>query len=562
MKASRVTSRFGNLQSGVKPIGICHPTTARYRLPVRRQRQQPASKRALIALSVGSTLMALLLCEVIVRFAGLVPNVHAIWRDDPNSIYQRSANPMLGHELKPDYRREFPRGLATANSHGFRDRERTRAKPAGTRRLIMLGDSVVEGVNYVADPDTPSRKLENVLTDAEVLNFGISGYCTLAEVELLETRGLAFKPDDVIIMFTGNDFDNVVPEHTMAGGVAERPTWAKVLFVRSALYRLLCLKFDWFSFAEEQDPIARNREAIGANNVVTAFERLHELANQHGFRVLIAIWPDFRREGIADFENESGPRLLVERLAATHGLPTIRLAPAFRGHFAEVNAAPDPRTFYTVDADGMHPNRTGAEVAAGILKEYLIDSTPPGPPYQPGAPDPEAVAEAARRGGNDEVPEDMDFEQRTFLSMRYQGRVKESEDYLREVIKGDPDHLFANAYLGKFQVERGEYEAALPHLTTALRLSPDVFDIRVMLADAIFHQQGKQAALECLAEGLQRTPGNPHFHLAAGRVFLRSGETNAARLELQRVISIAPEFPGVTDLSQKIEATAGSAIQK
>jgi len=487
----------------------------------------------------------------------MVPQVHAIWRDDPNSIYQRSTNPLLGHELKPNYSREFEQGVATSNLHGRRDTERTLAKPDGVRRMIMLGDSVVEGVNYVADPDTPSRRLENILTNTEVLNFGTSGYCTLAEVELFETRGLAFNPDDVIVVFTGNDFDNIVPEHTVGGGVAERPGWAKVLFVRSALFRLACLKLDWFSFAEEQDPIERNRNAIGPNNVVSAFERLHKLANQHGFRVTIAIWPNFTQQRIDDFANDVAEQLLVERLAAIHGLPCVRLASVFRQHYARETAPDNPRKHYTVKADGMHPNLLGAQVAAEALKTFLTSSDLPSPPYLRGEPDPEAVAEAARRGGNDGVPADMTLEQRTFLSLRYQGLLRESEDFLRKILRRDPNHLFANAYLGKFLAERGEYDEAAPLLVNALAHDPEAFDMRVLLADALFHTEGKQAALKTLAQGLAKEPGNPHLRLSAARIFFRSSDLDAARTELDAVLAIAPGFPGTRELARKMsKATA------
>jgi len=559
MTASPGGSAFGNHQCRRVQLDVCLAIAGGYRFRVRHLSPKSASKQALAALVFGSSLFAILICEVIVRVGGLVPNVHAIWRDDEKSIYQRSTNPVLGHELKRSYSREFEYGVATSNSHGLRDRERSVTKPAGTRRIIMLGDSVVEGVNYVADPDTPSRRLEDVLDRTEVLNFGTSGYCTLAEVELLETRGVQFAPDDVVVMFTDNDFNNIVPEHTAGGGITQRPDWAKSMFVRSELFRLLCLKLDWFSFAEEQDPVARNREAIGENNVVTAFERLHKLANEHGFRTVIAVWPHFTDATIQDFRDDPGPLLLVERLAAMHGLPCIRLAPTFRKHYASQATSEKPSKLYNVRDDGMHPNATAAAVAATALKSYLTDPLPPAPPYVQGAPDPEAVAAAAQRGDG-QTPDDMSLERRIYRSLRYQGLMEESEEYLRKLIEKNPDHLHANANLGFFTAKRGEFEKAIPYLRTALKQAPGGFDIRVVLADALSQTHDKQGALQCLADGLQLTPGNPHLHLAAGWVFLRAGEPKAARLELDRVLTITPDLPGVADLSHALNRATTNSI--
>jgi len=47
--------------------------------------------------------------------------------------------------------REFDVTVAI-NSDGFRDRERAEAKPAGTRRIAVLGDSITEALQF------PSRR--------------------------------------------------------------------------------------------------------------------------------------------------------------------------------------------------------------------------------------------------------------------------------------------------------------------------------------------------------------------------------------------------------------------
>ena len=73
-------------------------------------------------------------------------------------------------------------------------------KPDGVRRILLLGDSVVEGYG-LPEPETLSRQLEDLYPEGsvEVLNFGVSAYCTRAEIELLEVKGLAFDPDIVVL---------------------------------------------------------------------------------------------------------------------------------------------------------------------------------------------------------------------------------------------------------------------------------------------------------------------------------------------------------------------------
>ena len=99
------------------------------------------------------------------------------------------------------------------NSHGYRDRERTKAKPGGVYRIAVLGDSFVEG-RQVALEDTFCAVLERILNSksvlagkaVEVLNFGVSGYGTAQELLTLRHDVYAFAPDRVILaVFTAND---------------------------------------------------------------------------------------------------------------------------------------------------------------------------------------------------------------------------------------------------------------------------------------------------------------------------------------------------------------------
>lgn len=127
------------------------------------------------------------------------------------------ADPDLGTRLQPGFAGWFTRegrAYVTANSAGFRDRERSLAKPDGTFRIAVLGDSYAEAVQV------PMRKtfwaqLGSSLNDTnpertvEVLNFGISGFGTAQELETLRHVALNYEPDLVLLAFlSGNDVRN------------------------------------------------------------------------------------------------------------------------------------------------------------------------------------------------------------------------------------------------------------------------------------------------------------------------------------------------------------------
>jgi SGNH hydrolase-like domain, acetyltransferase AlgX len=107
------------------------------------------------------------------------------------------------------------------NSLGLREREIGYDKPSGVRRILVLGDSFVEGAEVQAE-ETMARRLEALLEadrranggpEVQVINAGVLGYSSAQEYLLLKHEGLRYHPDLVIqVVFTGND----VTENTYA----------------------------------------------------------------------------------------------------------------------------------------------------------------------------------------------------------------------------------------------------------------------------------------------------------------------------------------------------------
>ncbi|MFM7735956.1 MAG: hypothetical protein ACKPBU_08255 [Alphaproteobacteria bacterium] len=96
------------------------------------------------------------------------------------------------------------------NSRGIRGPEREQAKPDGVRRVVVLGDSFIEGYS-VQREQRVSEVLEGLLSKAdpahrwEVIALGTAGYSTDQELLWLRSEGLAYRPDVVVDMFYMND---------------------------------------------------------------------------------------------------------------------------------------------------------------------------------------------------------------------------------------------------------------------------------------------------------------------------------------------------------------------
>ncbi len=106
------------------------------------------------------------------------------------------------------------------NSDGFRDREHTKAKPADTVRIAVLGDSFAEARHVSADSTfwaVMEKRLQGCRAfggkKVEVLNFGVSGYETVEELLTLRQSVWEYSPDIVLLTVTTyNDItDNYRP---------------------------------------------------------------------------------------------------------------------------------------------------------------------------------------------------------------------------------------------------------------------------------------------------------------------------------------------------------------
>jgi len=96
------------------------------------------------------------------------------------------------------------------------DREHSVQKPPNTYRIAVLGDSFVEAFQVPTDKafwSVLDRQLDGCPAlggkKVESLNFGVSGFGTAQELEMLRSRVWQYSPDLVLLaFFTGNDIQN------------------------------------------------------------------------------------------------------------------------------------------------------------------------------------------------------------------------------------------------------------------------------------------------------------------------------------------------------------------
>lgn len=123
-----------------------------------------------------------------------------------------SPDPVLVYEMIPNLVVRFGGEEVRINSAGFRDDEFQIDKPARTTRIAVVGDSHSFGWR-VAQDDSYPEVLEQILSRfgdgrrIQVMNFGVPGYNTVMEHELLVKKVAAYHPDILILQFDSNDVD-------------------------------------------------------------------------------------------------------------------------------------------------------------------------------------------------------------------------------------------------------------------------------------------------------------------------------------------------------------------
>ena len=350
-----------------------------------------------LALATASVLLTLAGLEAAFRLAHVPVGTVQISR----ATVRRSDNPRLRFELRPG-------GVARAeveyrvNALGLRGPETTLEKPAGVRRVAVLGDSIAFGY-WVRDEQGFARQLEGLLSAAprgagagrvEVLNFGVPGYNLEQDIEALRARALAFSPDLVVVLFCLNDLEGVFSYElglvqdrgarrgTLAGRARE---W---LVARSRLFSWLEYRLTEREarrhFVRARNPLegplyaeslSEQRRALQAQLAV-----LRALLASRGIPGLLVVVPVLG-ERFERYPHRELHRAVVEA-AEAESLAALDLLDCYSAY-----------EFRDLRIDVVHPSPLGHRVAAHAVRDalcargWLCDAVPPGPScrdYRPG----------------------------------------------------------------------------------------------------------------------------------------------------------------------------------
>lgn len=168
-----------------------------------------------------------------------------------------------------------------------------------TLRVLVLGDSFVEGVGAPADSSWP-RVLErrlNKYCQAEVYNAGVSGSDPFYNFVLLRDKLVELKPDIVIQSFNSTDLD----DHIIRGGMErfceknklclKKLPWWEPFFRISHLFRSIVFSIGYNHLLVMDDEMPELYQNAAADYQIL-LDKYSTLSEQNGFELICFIIPE------------------------------------------------------------------------------------------------------------------------------------------------------------------------------------------------------------------------------------------------------------------------------
>jgi hypothetical protein len=226
----------------------------------------------------------------------------------------------------------------STNARGLRGaREVALEKSPGRLRIAVFGDSFTFG-EEVSDDETFAHQLELLLTDVEVLNFGVHGYGHDQELLYLREALPLYRPDVVLIGHVADDaLRNMLAFRSFAkpwfrlsgGGLVLHgtpvPTPAEFLASHPRGSRLA----DLLTMARER-LLWRWGDRVGETDRLTAaiLQTIFREARDAGAKPAIVVLPVWGELGVADPAPLPGEQF-VAAVAAQEKVPWLTLRPLF-----------------------------------------------------------------------------------------------------------------------------------------------------------------------------------------------------------------------------------------
>ena len=300
----------------------------------------------------------------------------------------------LGHELVPGFEGRGPLDLPIkVNAVGFRDEEHVTEKPAGTIRVLGLGDSFLMGWGVKAE-DIFLKQFEGLLRQrtgkpVESINTGVPGWGLNQYYLFLKQTGVTFGPDLIVLAYFVDDLTGPIQERIppnlqyqsglrYRGGIFHQSRlfnftkfFADSIRQKNRTTRIGYLhdldvrRTDWARRQNYLMTESADENAVRYENILKDYMiRLRQLSENSKASLVVLFIPDISQLHHPEVQHINR---LLGKLCAEQAIPFADMTPIFE-------QSSDPGYYY-LWPDDPHANERGHRKMAQVLQDLVCHSS-------------------------------------------------------------------------------------------------------------------------------------------------------------------------------------------
>jgi hypothetical protein len=218
------------------------------------------------------------------------------------------ADAEIGYLLAPNQTvRRFGNRIMI-NEFSMRSGTITLEPTKGTKRVLMIGDSIVNGGWWTDQKDILSEVISRMNSNLEVLNASANSWAPRNELAYIKRYGI-FNTTVVVLVINTDDLFGTVPTSWVVGRDRNYPDRKPTSAIAEVITRYL---LPAPAIPQELKAVhAEGGDRVGAN--LEAIRQIHHLVKQNNAQFILAMTPLLREvepPGSRDYEQKARQRLL------------------------------------------------------------------------------------------------------------------------------------------------------------------------------------------------------------------------------------------------------------
>ncbi|MFM7424490.1 MAG: SGNH/GDSL hydrolase family protein [Elainella sp.] len=271
------------------------------------------------------------------------------------------ADPQIGYLIAPNQQTRRFGNRIQINPYSMRSPAIDPTRPAQTWRILLLGDSVVNGGWWTDQTQTLTALLQTELQrlnthPIEVLNASANSWSPRNELAYLRRFG-SFESQTLILVINTDDLFGTAPYSVVVGRDPNYPNRQPPLALAEVLSRYV---FKPSPIPELKAIQAESGDRVGFN--LEAIRQIRDFAAQTDTQFMLLLTPLLRelgQPGPRDYERQARQRL--QEFTVSQGIRYVDLLPIF-------NSLPDPRAIYH---DHIHLNVQGNRQVVQVIQDKI-----------------------------------------------------------------------------------------------------------------------------------------------------------------------------------------------